>query len=334
MNIIIPMAGRGTRMRPHTLTTPKPLLPIAGKAIVERLVESLANLINEKIENIGFIIGDDFGEEVEAQLLKLANKFGAHGKIYYQTSPEGIAHALLCGEEIIEGKMMVALSDTLFVTDAQINSEEDGVLFVHKVNEPSSFGVVELDDAGVITGLVEKPQEFVSDLAIIGIYYFKEGEKLRDKMKFLLENNIRTKGEFQLTDAIELLRKDGAELKTQKVDEWLDCGNKDATVNTNQRILALKKDKSIENKNFSNENSIIIEPCYLGENVKVENSIIGPYVSIENDSIIKSSIISNTIVQSNTKLENRILKNSMLGNHVNIKGRADSISVGDYSFNE
>lgn len=332
MNIIIPMAGRGTRMRPHTLTTPKPLLPIAGKPVVERLVQSLVDLCEETIENIGFIIGEDFGKEVEEFLLEVAKRFQAKGHIVYQKNPEGIAHALLCAKDLFDGKVIVALSDTLFLGDKAIDTSQDGVLFVHKVEDPSAFGVVKLNEEQVIEQLVEKPQHFVSDLAIIGIYYFKDGKAIRAKMEYLLDNDIRTKGEFQLTDAIELYRKDGAQLSIQEVDEWLDCGNKDAIVETNQRIL--------ENKQITNsagivkENSIVIEPCFLGENVVLKNCVIGPYVSIEKGSTIKNSVISNSIIQSNTKLENRILRNSMLGNHVKIVGTIDSISVGDYSFNE
>lgn len=332
MNIIIPMAGRGTRMRPHTLTTPKPLLPIAGKPVVDRLVQSLVRLCDEKIENIGFIIGEDFGKEVETMLLQIADNFQAKGHIYYQKSPEGIAHALLCAKELFTSKVIVALSDTLFLGNKQIDIEKDGVLFVHKVEDPSSFGVVNLNNEGIIEGLVEKPQEFVSDLAIIGIYYFKDGEAIRKKMEYLLENKLRTKGEFQLTDAIELHRKDGAQLYSQQVDEWLDCGNKNAIINTNERILENKQVK--DGTGVKKTNTVIIEPCYFGNEVELENCVIGPYVSVEQGSVIKNSVVSNSIIQSNTKLENRVLQYSMLGNYVKIVGAVDSISVGDYSFNE
>ena len=334
MNIIIPMAGRGTRMRPHTLTTPKPLLPIAGKPVVERLVQNLVDLCNEKIKNIGFIIGEGVGKEVEVFLKEIASRFDAQGHIFYQTSPEGIAHALLCAEELFSGKVIIALSDTLFLGEEQINTEKDGVLFVHKVDDPASFGVVNLDENGVIEGLVEKPKEFVSDLAIIGIYYFKDGAAIRSKMKYLLKNDIRTKGEYQLTDAIELHRKDGAELYTQQVDEWLDCGNKDAIVQTNQRILEQKSNARTAPEHIQSTNCVIIDPCFVGSDVVLENSVIGPHVSIEEGSVVRNSVISNSIIQSNTTLENRVLKNSMLGNHVKLVGKIDSISVGDYSFNE
>jgi len=334
MNIIIPMAGRGTRMRPHTLTTPKPLLPIAGKPIVQRLIEQLIAASNEKIENVGFIIAKDFGEKVEEMLLKLAKKKGIKGHIFYQESPQGIAHALHTAKELFTGKLIIGLADTLFVFKEQLQLNDDGVLFVQQVEDPTSFGVVSLDDEGIITGLIEKPKDFVSNLAIIGIYYFKDSPALLAEIEHLLENDIRTKGEFQLTDAIESLRNKGAKLKTQAVAEWLDCGNKDVTIHTNQRILEHTTDKNIIEGSFENKNSIIIPPCYIGKNVVLENTIIGPYVSIGEDSKVKNSILSNSIIQSNTTVENKILENSMLGNFVTVKGRAERMSIGDYSFNE
>ncbi len=334
MNIIIPMAGRGTRMRPHTLTTPKPLLPIAGKPIVHRLIEQLTAASEEPITNIGFIIAKDFGQEVENSLLKLASKMGAKGHIFYQESPRGIAHALYTAKDLFEGKIIIGLSDTLFLFDQKLSLKDDGVLLVQKVEDPTSFGVVSLDDEQHITSLIEKPKEFVSDLAIIGIYYFKEAKKLLNEIEYLLENQIKTKGEFQLTDAIENYRKKGAKLKTQTVNEWLDCGNKDVTINTNQRILKHETDKNLIEGTIENINSAIIPPCYIAKDVVLENTIIGPYVSIGEQTVIKNSIISNSIIQANSVVENKILKNSMLGNYVNVKGRAEQMSIGDYSFNE
>jgi len=334
MNIIIPMAGRGTRMRPHTLTTPKPLLPIAGKPIVQRLIEQLADASSESIKNIGFIIAKDFGEQIETELLDLATQKGAKGHIFYQENPQGIAHALFSAKELFTDKLIIGLADTLFIFDEELKLNEDGVLLVQKVKDPSSFGVVSLDDKQTITGLTEKPKEFISDLAIIGIYYFKNSKKLFSEIEYLLKNDIKTKGEYQLTDAIERLRKKGANLKTQTVNEWLDCGNKDVAIMTNQRILKHETDMNIIEGTIENINSSIIPPCYIAKNVVLENTIIGPYVSIGEKTIIKNSIISNSIIQENSKVENKILKNSMLGNYVSVKGQAEQMSIGDYSSNE
>ncbi len=334
MNIIIPMAGRGTRMRPHTLTTPKPLLPIAGKPIVERLISKLVYASKEDIEHIGFIIGSDFGDEVELYLLDLAQSFGAKGHIYYQDKPKGIAHALLYAKELFYGKVIIGLADTLFEISQPFELHEDGVLLVQQVNDPSSFGVVTLNEDQYISELVEKPKEFVSDLAIIGIYYFKDGDGLLKEMEYLLEHDIKTKGEYQLTDAIERLRNKGKKLTVQKVDEWLDCGNKDALIQTNSFILSHEKDQSNIHKSVTNINSVIVMPCFIDQGVILENAIIGPNVSIGKGSKVVQSIVSNSIISQDSFLENKILDNSMLGNHVSIKGTIDSMSVGDYSYKE
>ncbi len=328
------MAGRGTRMRPHTLAIPKPLLPIAGKPIVERLIAKLAKASKDKIDNIGFIISDDFGEAVEVYLNDLAHQFGATPHIYYQERPHGIADALYYAKELFKGKIIIGLADTLFEFTHQLDLSEDGVILVQKVANPSSFGVVTLDNEGYISGLVEKPKHFVSDLAIIGIYYFKDGAFLLEQIQYLLENDIQTKGEYQLTDAIERMQQKGKKIKTQQVDEWLDCGNKDALVKTNTRILHLENDAAHIDASLKNINSVIVPPCYIAANVTLKNAIVGPNVSIGEGSEIKQSIVSNSIISKETYLENKILDNSMLGNYVSIKGTIDSMSIGDYSYKE
>ena len=201
MKIIIPMAGRGTRLRPHTLTTPKPLIPIAGKAIVHRLVEDLAKASADPIEEIGFIIGD-FGSEVEKELHQIAEEIGAKGKIYHQETALGTAHAILCAKESLDGNVIVAFADTLFKADFTLDTNQDSIIWVQQVTDPSAFGVVKLNDDNRITDFVEKPKDFVSDLAIIGIYYFKDGENLKNELQYLVDNKVLSGGEYQLTDAL------------------------------------------------------------------------------------------------------------------------------------
>ena len=202
MNIVIPMAGMGKRLRPHTLTTPKPLIEVAGKSIVRRLCEDINQVVGEKIDEIGFIIGD-FGKEVEERLLQIAEQLGAKGKIYYQNEPLGTAHAVWCARESLKGKVTVAFADTLFDAGFAMNTEEDGIIWTHKVEDPSAFGVVRKNDDETINGFVEKPKEFVSNEAIIGIYYFKSGENLLSELQYLIDNNITKSGEYQLTDALQ-----------------------------------------------------------------------------------------------------------------------------------
>lgn len=331
MNIVIPMAGMGKRMRPHTLTTPKPLLPIAGKPIVRRLVEDIAKVCNEKIDHIAFIIAPHFGEAVEKDLLNIASSLGAQGHIRYQEEALGTAHAVYCAKDVLDGNVIVGFADTLFRADFTINPENDGVIWVKQVDDPSAFGVVKLNQDNVITDFIEKPEEFVSDLAIIGIYYFKDGERLRKEIEYLLDNDIREKGEYQLTNALENMKNQGLQFVPGKVIEWMDCGNKNATVLTNQRVLANIDDEVLVAGSVQSTNSEIIEPCYIGEGVVLENAKVGPYVSIGNNTVIRNSVITNSIIQNNTTIENANFENSMIGSHVEYDGNANQLSISDYS---
>jgi glucose-1-phosphate thymidylyltransferase len=328
MKIIVPMAGIGKRMRPHTLTIPKPLLPIAGKPIVQRLVEGIAKLSHEKVDEIAFIIGD-FGDEVEKNLVSIAESLGAKGRIFHQEEALGTAHAVYCAEECLDGKVIVAFADTLFYADFDLDEEKDAIIWVDKVDDPSSFGVVKLADDGSISEFVEKPESFVSDLAIIGIYYFKDGENLKDEIKYLLDNDIRDKGEYQLTNVLENMKTKGKKLYPGKVDEWLDCGNKNATVHTNQRVLARIGNE--QHKDVINHNSVIIEPCFIDKGVELHNSTVGPHVSIGNGCILKKVMVENSIIQTNSKISDAVIRNSMIGNFVVYSGGAEEVSLGDYS---
>ncbi|CAN5360992.1 sugar phosphate nucleotidyltransferase [soil metagenome] len=332
MKIIIPMAGMGKRMRPHTLTVPKPLIPVAGKPIVQRLVEDIATVCNEPLEEIAFIIGPSFGKDVEEMLKGVAAKLGAKGTICYQEEALGTAHAIMCAKNSLNGKVVVAFADTLFKADFVMDTAQEGIIWVQKIDDPRAFGVVKLDNQGVITDFVEKPQTFVSDLAIIGIYYFRDGANLRKELQYLLDNNIRDKGEYQLTNALENMKQKGLKFTPGKVSEWLDCGNKDATVYTNQRVLEFKQNEpELISSSYKNEGSEIISPCYIGENVVLKNSKIGPHVSIGDNTVIESSVIKNSIIQTNTKICNSIFENSMVGSFAEIDGANGDLSIGDYS---
>jgi glucose-1-phosphate thymidylyltransferase len=330
MKLIIPMAGMGKRMRPHTLTTPKPLVPVAGKSIVNWLIEDIAAVCGETIDEIGFVIGR-FGEETEAELIRIAESVGAKGKIFYQDNAEGTGHAILCARECLKGEVIVAFADTLFRTEFNLDKTKDGVIWVHQVDNPSSFGVVKYNENNIITDFIEKPKEFVSDLAIIGIYYFKSGETLENELQYLIDNDIKEKGEYQLTNAMENMKNKGMQFVPGKVDEWLDCGNYAATVYTNQRVLVNKSAQlKIDMNQFDNSVSII-EPCFIGENVKLINCQIGPFVSIGNNTSLENCVISNTIIQDNSNLKNFKCENSMIGNHVVLNGDSLEYSIGDYS---
>ena len=325
------MAGMGKRMRPHTLTVPKPLIQVAGKPIVQRLVEAIAKVIDENIDEIAFVIGD-FGKETEAKLIAIAESLGAKGSIHYQEEALGTAHAILCAQQALTGKVIVAFADTLFKADFKIETaQHDGIIWVQKIDDPRMFGVVKVNENNVITDFVEKPQSFVSDLAIIGIYYFKDGDYLKKELQYLLDNNIKEKGEFQLTNALENMKQKGAQFSPGKITEWLDCGNKDATVYTNSRVLAFNEGNSLVATSVKNVNSLIIEPCYIGENALIENSIIGPYASIGANTSIINSNVKNSIIQNNSTIQNCIIDNSMVGAYAELKQSSMDLSVSDYS---
>ena len=327
------MAGMGKRMRPHTLTIPKPLIPIAGKPMVQLIVEDLAKICPEKITEVAYVISRTFGSEAEKNLIAVAEKLGSKGKIYYQDEPLGTAHAILCAKDSLDGKTLIAFADTLFIPDlkAKADTEKDGIIWVQKISDPRQFGVVKLDKKGYITDFVEKPQTFISDLAIIGIYYFKDGAYLKKEIQYLIGNNIKEKGEYQLTNAMEKMKKKGTKFITSQVAEWLDCGNKDATIYTNKRILETYYSNGQSLNPKVDTKSKIISPCVIGENVRIINSTVGPFVSIGDNAAIENSTVENSIVLSNTKIKNAKLSNSMLGNYVEFSGNSNDASVGDYS---
>jgi glucose-1-phosphate thymidylyltransferase len=324
------MAGLGKRMRPHTLTTPKPLIPVAGKPIVQHLMEYLAEIAGDHIKHIAFIIGD-FGKETEKNLLKIAEDIGATSSIHYQDEPLGTAHAILCAQEHLKERVIIAFADTLFYTDFKIPEKADGVIWVKKVDNWQQFGVVKVGKEGYIMEFVEKSPTYVSDLAIIGIYYFKDGENLRCELQHLIDHDIKEKGEYQLTTAMEHMKNKGKKLFPGEVSEWLDCGNKDATVDTNRAVLEHKKNERLIDKSALIENSTIIPPSFIGANAIIRNSVIGPHVSIGEKTLAENCIIKNSIIQSSSRIKNRLINNSMIGNHVTINGHPDEFSVGDYS---
>lgn len=326
------MAGRGSRLRPHTLTVPKPLVPIAGKPIVQRLVEDIVALYDGTVEEIAFVIGD-FGKEVEKQLLIIAEEMGAKGHIFFQEEPLGTAHAIWMAESVLGGEVIIAFADTLFVANFSLDRTKDGAIWVNSVDDPRQFGVVTLDDNGIIKGMVEKPQEFVSDLAIIGIYYIREGEKLHAEIKHLLDNDLREKGEYQLTNALENMRVKGAQFVPGKVEQWMDCGNKDAVLDTTKQVLKIEaaKGNDLVSEDLDQAETVIVQPCSIGKNVRISGSKIGPYVSIGDNTTIVNSVISSSIVGFASRVDNAVLENSIVGNYAQLGYQPKVLSIGDFS---
>ncbi len=329
------MAGRGSRLRPHTLTIPKPLIPVAGRPIVHRLVSDIAKVLGESIEEIAFILGDPafFGDDVVESLQELAEGLGAKASIYRQDEPLGTGHAIMSAKPSLSGPAVIAYADTLIRADFNLNKDADSVIWVKQVDRPEAYGVVKLNEEMEIVELVEKPKEFVSDLAVIGIYYFKDVGVLRDELQYVLENDIMNGGEYQINDGIKRMMNKGMKFVTGKVDEWMDCGNKAVTVETNQRMLAfLEKDgENLVSDTATVENANIIEPCFIGENVVLRNATVGPYASVGADTIIENSTVKNSLIQSNSIIKNANLDTAMIGNHVRYDGNFETISIGDYS---
>ena len=327
------MAGRGSRLRPHTLTIPKPLIPVAGKPIVHRLVEDIAGVLNQKIDEVAFIIHESFGKKVEDDLIAIAQKLGAKGTIYYQNEALGTGHAIMCAKDSLSGPAVIAYADTLIRADFDLDTTADSVIWVKQVDQPEAFGVVNLNANGEIIELVEKPKEFVSDLAVIGIYYFKDIAVLKNELQSVLDNNIIHGGEYQINDGIKQMMAKGMKFVPGQVDEWMDCGNKNVTVETNTRMLGfLHNDgEKLVSADVKLENATIIPPCSIAEDVVLINATIGPNVSLGKGCHVIDSTIKNSLIQTHAHIKNANLDNAMIGNHVNFDGNFTSISIGDYS---
>lgn len=327
MKLIIPMAGRGTRVRPHSHTTPKPLLPVAGTMIVERIVETFARTLDRTIDEIVYILGPDFGKEIKDTLKEMSDRHDAKASFRVQEEALGTAHAVYCAREDLNGEVIIVFADTLFDSYDKVSVEDaDSVIWLKEVKDPSRFGVA-VHEGEKITDFVEKPTEPISNLAIIGVYYFREGKDLQKEIQYLLDNNVRGHGdEYQLTDALDRLLKDGKVFKKATVDEWLDCGTLPAWLNTTGEIL--KKEKHDYD---SYKDTVVHPPVFIGEGVSISGSEIGPNVSIEAGSKIMNSSIKNSIIQKESLLEGCDLNQSTIGKNTKVVQAKGNIHIGDHS---
>ena len=335
MKIIVPMAGRGSRLRPHTLSTPKPLIPVAGAPIVYQLVREIAQVVKAPITEIGFVLGDPafFGSEVEKSLTELALELGAEPYFFRQDKPLGTGHAVLCAKELLEGPAVVAYADTLIRANLNLDPTADAVIWVKQVKKPEAFGVVQLDHEHKINNLIEKPKSFISDLAVIGIYYFKEIERLKGSLEKFSNKKLEEGKEYQINDGILDMISQGAIIKPGEVTHWMDCGNPRATIETNAKILALKQEEGVEliHPSVKLENSKIIPPCFIADKVHIKNSTIGPGVSIGEGSYIENAHLKNTLIQNHCYITALNTEEAMIGRHVHYNGNPTFVSMGDYS---
>lgn len=330
------MAGRGSRLRPHSLTVPKPLIPVAGQPIVHRLVKDIAKVLKQPIEEIAFVLGDPafFGDEVVDSLTELAQGLGAKASIYRQDQPLGTGHAIMSAKPSLSGPAVIAYADTLIRAEFDLDPTADSVIWTKRVENPEAYGVVKLDADNSIVELVEKPESFVSDQAVIGIYYFKDVAVLKEKLQEVLDENIMNGGEYQINDGIKRMMADGRVFKTGTVDEWMDCGNKNVTLETNAKMLGFLKadnEEQLIHDSVVLENSNIIEPCFIGAGTVLRNTSVGPNVSIGKDCVIEDSSVKNSLIQNQTTIKNANLDEAMIGNHVKYDGSFTKISIGDYT---
>jgi glucose-1-phosphate thymidylyltransferase len=323
MKVIIPVAGIGSRLRPHTHTQPKSLIPVAGKPILSHILDSL---IQAGLNDFIFIIGY-LGDQIENFIT--TNYPGVKSDFVIQTTGKGIGHAIWLAKDKISknDEIFIVLGDTIFDTDLdKIISMPYSVLGVKKVQDPRRFGVAELNEKGVIVKLVEKPSIPKSNLALVGLYKIKQGEELMEALDYIIKNNLRTQNEFHLTDALMRMVELGTEIRTVDVDNWYDCGKKEILLETNSILLQRLKPK---NDVTDFVNTIIIPPVFTGKNCKISNSIIGPNVSIGENAIISYSIIKESIIGPYSQLENAILQHSLIGNDASMKGMIQSLNLGD-----
>ena len=327
------MAGKGTRLRPFTLTCPKPLLKIIDKPIVEHLIDQITSRLTTQIDEIIYILGDEayFNSDVVSSLTLIAKKYNAKTKVYRQLDQLGTGHAIMCAEESLHGPSIVAYADTMIQGQISIAPDVDGIIWVKKVKDPSSYGVVSLDEKNNIIDLIEKPQKYVSDLAVVGIYYFKDISIIRDELKIHLNDKLNPGKEYLLNYGIERMIEKKRVFKSQEIETWMDCGTPKLLIESAKKIMSSKIILEENNSFIKSGNVKIIQPVFIGKNVKIKDSEIGPFVSIGDDTDISNSNIESTLIYKNVKVSNADIKNSILGQYSVYDGSNKEIFLGDYS---
>ena len=327
------MAGKGTRLRPFTLTCPKPLLKIIDKPIVEHLIDQITSRLTTQIDEIIYILGDEtyFNSDVVSSLTLIAKKYNAKTKVYRQLDQLGTGHAIMCAEESLHGPSIVAYADTMIQGQISIAPDVDGIIWVKKVEDPSSYGVVSLDEKNNIIDLIEKPQKYVSDLAVVGIYYFKDISIIRDELKIHLNDKLNPGKEYLLNYGIERMIEKERVFKSQEIETWMDCGTPKLLIESAKKIMSSKIILEENNSFIKSGNVKITQPVFIGKNVKIKDSEIGPFVSIGDDTDISNSNIESTLIYKNVKVSNANIKNSILGQYSVYDGSNKEIFLGDYS---
>lgn len=323
MKVIIPAAGIGTRLRPHTYTMPKPLIPVAGKTIIGFIIE---RFLRVGVDEFVFVLG--YMSELVIEYLE--QEYPNISKEYViQHSRLGIGHAIWTAKDTFadEDQIFINLGDTILEMDVEalIQAEHSGIA-IKKVKDPRSFGVVEVDNQGNIVKMIEKPNIPKSNQAIVGLYKITDVPQFIKSLDHHIDNEIKTQNEYHLTDVLMHMLNRGHIFRTHEVTNWYDCGQKDILIETNRVLL---KRYGGNDKSYTGDNCIIIEPVALGKNCLLENAIIGPYVTIANNAVIKNSVIENSILGNYSSISNLVLQESLIGNDAIIEGKARKLNIGD-----
>ncbi|MFP3896272.1 MAG: sugar phosphate nucleotidyltransferase [Anaerolineales bacterium] len=317
MKVIIPLAGFGTRLRPHTWSRPKPLVNVAGKPVLGHILDMFEEM---GIQDVVFIIGW-LGDQIQ-EYVQSNYDFEAHYVV--QKELKGQAHAIYLAREHLEGPCLIAFVDTLFEADLSgLSVDADGVLFVQEVDDPRRFGVI-VEEGDRVVQLIEKPEGFEHRKAMIGVYYVQEGARLVDAIEHLLTHDMQTKGEYYLADAFQIMIDRGARIISRPVSVWEDCGKPETVLQTNRYLLEHGHTQEIETKN-----SVLVPPVHVARSAKVENAVVGPYVTVGEDVCITNAILCNVIVEDGSRIDNVILENSLIARRASIVGPIHQLNVGD-----
>jgi len=325
LKIAIPMAGHGTRMRPHTWSKPKILLPLAGKTVLDHVLDQFSSIPDHYDIEYIFIVGDQW-EQIKDYVNE--NHTDKNIQFIQQKEMKGQSHALYLAKELLKGPMLMAFADTLIETDLSFLSDEksDGIAWVKPVPDPRRFGVAVVDENEKITRLIEKPKELDNNLAVVGFYYFRSGEALIDAIEEQMKRNISLKNEYFLADAINIMLEKYHDFKVQRIETWLDAGIPEALLETNTYLLSNGK---VDLFDDPQKDIVIIPPVKIGTNSRLNRCVIGPNVSIGNDCVLENVILQNSIVDSSTLIRNKIIDNSIIGRNVNIDGIKTKLNIGD-----
>jgi glucose-1-phosphate thymidylyltransferase len=324
MKIVIPMAGLGTRLRPHTWSKPKPLVSTAGKPVLGHVLDMFLNLpdIDELIAIVGYL-----GDQIEEYITRSYPQWKA--RFVTQDEMLGQSHAIWLAREGLEGPMVLDFVDTIIDADLSIleNETAGAVAWVKEVEDPRRFGVVELDDSGYVQRIIEKPSDLDNNLAVVGFYYFAEAEALVAAIKEQMEKDTQLGGEYYLADAVNIMLDSGLKMRVEKVNVWKDCGKPAPLLETNRYLLDHGRDNSHDA--LQREGAVIIPPVYIAPTAAVSESVIGPYVSIGPECVIQRSVIRESIIEEGSRVEASHLENSIIGRHASVVGSSKTLNVGD-----